>query len=199
MKFMIKCFEANYPESLGVVCVHRSPWIFNTAWTMIRGWLDPVVASKVHFTKDASELEQFVRRENIPKELGGDEDWEYKYKEPEPGENKEMQEGEQDGRLELARAERWEIVSKFEKETERWCRGESGGGSDEKDGDAGKNRTELAKELRSNYWKLDPFVRGKSLYDRIGVIKGGGEVDVYPERSSSTAKPSEHGNEDGVD
>ena len=28
MKFMIKVFEANYPESLGVVLVHKSPWIF---------------------------------------------------------------------------------------------------------------------------------------------------------------------------
>lgn len=28
MKFMIKCFEANYPESLGSVLVHKSPWIF---------------------------------------------------------------------------------------------------------------------------------------------------------------------------
>lgn len=25
---MIKCFEANYPESLGSVLVHKSPWIF---------------------------------------------------------------------------------------------------------------------------------------------------------------------------
>ena len=29
VKFMIKCFEANYPESLGVVLVHKSPWIFH--------------------------------------------------------------------------------------------------------------------------------------------------------------------------
>ena len=28
VKFMIKVFEANYPESLGVVLVHKSPWIF---------------------------------------------------------------------------------------------------------------------------------------------------------------------------
>ena len=25
---MIKCFEANYPESLGAVVVHKAPWIF---------------------------------------------------------------------------------------------------------------------------------------------------------------------------
>jgi CRAL/TRIO domain len=28
VKFMIKCFEANYPESLGAVLIHKSPWIF---------------------------------------------------------------------------------------------------------------------------------------------------------------------------
>jgi len=31
VKFMIKCFEANYPESLGVVLVHKAPWIFQGA------------------------------------------------------------------------------------------------------------------------------------------------------------------------
>lgn len=25
---MIKCFEANYPESLGAVLVHKAPWVF---------------------------------------------------------------------------------------------------------------------------------------------------------------------------
>jgi hypothetical protein len=25
---MIKCFEANYPECLGAVLVHKAPWIF---------------------------------------------------------------------------------------------------------------------------------------------------------------------------
>jgi hypothetical protein len=28
VRFMIKCFEANYPESLGVVLVHKAPWVF---------------------------------------------------------------------------------------------------------------------------------------------------------------------------
>jgi hypothetical protein len=25
---MIKCFEANYPECLGAVLVHKAPWVF---------------------------------------------------------------------------------------------------------------------------------------------------------------------------
>lgn len=28
VKFMVKCFEANYPECLGAVLVHKAPWIF---------------------------------------------------------------------------------------------------------------------------------------------------------------------------
>lgn len=28
VKFMIKCFEANYPESLGAVLIHNAPWVF---------------------------------------------------------------------------------------------------------------------------------------------------------------------------
>jgi len=46
VKFMIKCFEANYPESLGAVLVHKAPWIFQgthpPAWmsgTLIVHWL----------------------------------------------------------------------------------------------------------------------------------------------------------------
>lgn len=40
-----------------------------------------------------------------------------------------------------------------------------------------------------NYWKLDPFIRAKSLLDRIGVIQDGGKIVFYPneagEQSSS--------------
>lgn len=29
MKFILKCFEANYPESLGILLIHNAPWIFS--------------------------------------------------------------------------------------------------------------------------------------------------------------------------
>src|SRR3954453_5427887 len=86
VKFMIKCFEANYPESLGTVLVYKAPWVFNAIWTIIRGWLDPVVAGKVHFAKNLEELSHYVPKSQIPKELGGEEKWEYKYPEAVPGE-----------------------------------------------------------------------------------------------------------------
>lgn len=36
VRFMIKCFEANYPESLGIVAVHNAPWIFQGEPEFIR-------------------------------------------------------------------------------------------------------------------------------------------------------------------
>ena len=58
VKFIIKCFEANYPESLGSVLVNKAPWIFQGIWKIIKGWLGPVVAGKVHFASNVEELQE---------------------------------------------------------------------------------------------------------------------------------------------
>lgn len=169
VKFMIKVFEANYPESLGAVLVHSAPWVFQGIWSVIKGWLDPVVASKVHFTKTAADLAQFIDVAHVPKELGGQEDWTYKYVEPSPGENKLLQDTATRARFEK---EREAIVREYEAATVRWAKtGEEGLKS---------QRLQLAEKLRQNYWQLDPYVRARSLYDRWGVIKGGGVIDFHP-------------------
>ncbi len=171
VKFMIKCFEANYPESLGTVLVYKAPWVFNAVWTIVRGWLDPVVAGKVSFVKNVDELEKFVDREKIPKELGGKEDWVYKYPEPVPGENEAM--GDVEGR-ERVQGKRKEIVDRYESTVLAWVR--EGKSTDERR----RERDTLAEQLRSNYWKLDPFIRARTLYDRASVIGRGGELAFYP-------------------
>src|SRR5271170_3837287 len=112
VKFMIKVFEANYPESLGAVLVHKAPFVFTAIWNIIKGWLDPVVAGKIHFTKHLEDLEQYIPKSHILKELGGDENWEYKYVEPEADEN--MLLSEEGPRFKLE-AERKEDALQFEK------------------------------------------------------------------------------------
>lgn len=169
VKFMIKCFEANYPESLGVVLVHKAPWIFQGIWKIIKGWLDPVVASKVHFTND-HEMEDFVPKSQIIKELNGAEDWEYEYIEPVPGENDKMKDLETRDKL---LEERKGIVDEYEKATVEWIKG----------GDAlalKTKRNELAIQLRDDYWRLDPYIRARSYYDRCGLINPGGKLQFYP-------------------
>ncbi|KAK0673581.1 hypothetical protein QBC41DRAFT_214486 [Cercophora samala] len=169
VKFMIKCFEANYPECLGTVLVHKAPWIFQGIWKVIRGWLDPVVANKVHFTNNATEMQEYIPLKHIPKDLDGQEDWSYQYVEPIPGENDKMKDVAT--RDELLR-QREGLYKQYEEATMEWI----------KTADAGvkKKREEIAERMREDYWKVDPYIRARSYYDRTGVLLPGGEVDWYP-------------------
>ncbi|KAJ6439955.1 phosphatidylinositol transfer protein CSR1 [Purpureocillium lavendulum] len=172
VKFMVQCFEANYPESLGAVLVHNAPWVFQGIWKIIRGWLDPVVAAKVHFTNYRAGLEEFIAPSQIIKELDGDEDWQYEYEEPAEGENEAMKDTETRDQLLKARAD---LYSEFEAATRAWIR--------TPDSDQGKQakaeREQVAQKLHSGYWNLDPYVRARSLYDRRGDILPNGKVNWY--------------------
>ena len=192
VKFMIKCFEANYPESLGTVLVYKAPWIFNTVWNIIKGWLDPVVAGKVHFAKNIDELQKFVPRSQIPKELGGDDPYEYIYPEPIEGENAKMA----DAAKASLETERQELVAKYEKTVFQWiAEGEATKSAEERR----KERDTVAEGLRNNYWKLDPYVRARSLYDRIGLVGEGGKLAFYPEKEKENVKPAAETSADDLD
>ncbi|KAH6615719.1 putative phosphatidylinositol transporter protein [Chaetomium sp. MPI-SDFR-AT-0129] len=194
VKFMIKCFEANYPESLGTVLVHKAPWIFQGIWKVIRGWLDPVVANKVHFTNNAKEMEEFIAIKHIPKDLDGEEDWTYEYVEPVEGENAKLADVETRDRLLAARGE---LYKAYEEATAEWIRLAGAGtvaGSDAKGAAAEEiktKRTELAEKLRVDYWNVDPYLRARSYYDRTGLLLPGGKLNWYPETKAVEEKKEE--------
>ena len=177
---MIKCFEANYPESLGVILVHKSPWIFQSIWKIIRGWLDPVVAGKVHFTKNLDELSQFIPMDRIISDMGGKDPWTYTFLPPKKGENAKLEDTDARDTLLEKRAL---TVKEYEKATTRWLQGE--------DSQAQQQRKQLKEDLRSGYWELDPYLRARTLYDRTGVIQPGGRKDFYP--SNADPKPAANG------
>ncbi|EXJ94862.1 hypothetical protein A1O1_03260 [Capronia coronata CBS 617.96] len=173
VKFMIKVFEANYPESLGAVLVHKAPWIFQGIWKIIRGWLDPVVAGKVHFTSNVDDLEKFIDRSHIVKELDGNDDWEYTYVEPRAGENDPMKDHEARTALE---AQRHVDVRHYQHKTFEWIAKGTGPEADQ----IKAARNALAGKLYDNYWKLDKHIRARTFYDRIGMISPDGQVNFYP-------------------
>lgn len=173
VKFMIKIFEANYPESLGAVLVHKAPWIFQGIWKIIRGWLDPVVAGKVHFTSSVEDLEEFIPKSQIIKELGGAEDWEYHYAEPVDGENDAMKEEAPRKALE---EERHIEVQNYQKKTYEWIAKGTGPEADK----AKEERHTIAKTLNENYWKLDKHIRARTYYDRTNMIAPDGKINFYP-------------------
>jgi CRAL/TRIO domain len=179
VKFLIKAFEAHYPESLGVCLVHKAPWIFQGMsevlvvdvgiWVIIKGWLDPVVASKIHFTRSRADLEKFIPALHLIKELEGEDDFEYKYIEPTPGENDIMEDtATRDAMLN----DREGMVQRFEEATKRWIAGLDS-----------PERSAIVGELNENYWKLDPYIRARTLYDRMGVIGSRGGY-VSPKRKN---------------
>ncbi|EXJ88772.1 hypothetical protein A1O3_01836 [Capronia epimyces CBS 606.96] len=173
VKFMIKVFEANYPESLGTVLVHKAPWIFQGIWKIIRGWLDPVVAGKVHFTSNVEDLEKFIDRSHIIKELDGDEDWEYHFVEPIPGENDPIKDEAARSALET---ERNIEVREYQKKTFQWIAKGSGPEADQ----IKEERDTIARKLYDNYWKLDKHIRARTYYDRTSMISADGKVNFYP-------------------
>ena len=118
---------------------------------------------------------------HVIKELGGHEDWEYKYIEPVPGEDDKMKDTTTRDKL---LQEREHIVKDYENSTLDWVHGV---------GDVEKTkakRHELAVALREDYWRLDPYIRARSFYDRSGMIQPGGKIDFYPDTTLKTPTPA---------
>ena len=137
-----------------------------------------MVAGKVHFTKHIEDLQVFIPRSQIIKELGGDEDWEYHYIEPQPGENDAMKDDASRTKLEQDR--RIEVLE-FEKKTFDWIHDATGTSTNS----IKTERDVLADKLSRNYWSLDPHIRARTLYDRQGIIQMGGNINFYPSKDHS--------------
>ena len=152
-------------------------------WAIIKGWLDPVVASKVHFTKTVQDLEAFIPRDRIIKELDGPEKWEYSYPPPVPSENDKMKDTETRDSI---FSKRKELTDAFEEASLTWISASYKKDTPLRESSAAK-RSELIKKLENNYWDLDPYIRAVSLYDRLGIVQPGGKIDFYPNETKAAA------------
>lgn len=123
----------------------------------------------MHFTNNLKDLEDYVSASRVPKELEGNEDWTYNYVEPQPGENDKLKDtATRDGLL----AAREQLYKDFEEATLKWIKSPQ-------ETTLKTQRNSIATKLRADYWVLDPYVRARSLYDRIGWIQGE-KVVPYP-------------------
>ncbi|KAK6343101.1 hypothetical protein TWF718_008474 [Orbilia javanica] len=179
VRFIIDCLQSHYPQSLGVCLIHNAPWVFQGIWSVIKAWLDPAVAAKIQFTYSANDLSKFIDLERIPKFLGGKENWVYEYLEPSLGENLVITNPSTDDtdRKQNLENTRKDIISEYEKETEKWTKEELNcEGSRERNG-----RNQLSEKLKESYWALDRFVRARTYCDRSGVLNACGKVDLGSE------------------
>lgn len=144
---------------------------------MIKGWINPDMVTKIHFTKSVADLAQFIHPSQIVSELGGDEDWEYEYSQPEMDENGLMEDDEARNTL---LSERQQISEEFLSLTSQWIEATRRNYPEEV-AMVQSRRFNVMEKLRVNYWKLDPFVRARNFLDRTGVIQEGGRIKHYPE------------------
>ncbi|KAI9476634.1 CRAL-TRIO domain-containing protein [Zychaea mexicana] len=163
VKFLVSCFEAYYPETLGQCLIHKAPWVFSTVWSLITPLLDPVVASKIAFTKNLDELTKRIDASALPSFISKDEtkktkDERMKVDEPDAGTLE---------RPSTAAVQDYnDIIKEYVYETKEWTKTEKP--ADEK-GESG--RLELAKRFRQARVKADNDLRGDSTWKLKGMFK----------------------------
>lgn len=174
VKFLIQAFEKHFPECLGFLLIHNAPWVFTGIWNVIKGWIDPVVASKIKFTKTLDDVAKYIPVEYIEKNLGGQSEHAYEYIEPKAGENELMLDTDTAAKIWAEREQLWQG---FVDATIDWIRSE-----DKAVNSASQaHKNEFAAKLRENYWVLDPYVRSRSVFDRNGCIADFHKLHASPE------------------
>ena len=84
--------------------------------------------------------------------------------------------------------ERAALVKEYETMTQQWIRDTKSRPTLQ------QKRGELTERLYSSYWKLDPYLRARTLYDRTGMIREGGKLVFYePSNSVSSSAPAQNG------
>ncbi|KAF9282149.1 hypothetical protein BGZ68_006184 [Mortierella alpina] len=160
VQFLVKCFEAYYPESLGAILVHNAPLVFWGVWKVIEPWLDPVVASKIKFTYKNQELLDLIPAEHLPDSFTGAglDKYTYQYLPPVAGENDAMK----DEATKAVLTAEWNALSaKYDSKTKEWV-----GLAEGKDAEVTKEREQIAKELHAQYYKMEPYIRARNQFHR---------------------------------
>ncbi|KAK6531840.1 hypothetical protein TWF694_003005 [Orbilia ellipsospora] len=187
IKFIARCLETRFPETMGICIIHNTPWGWQGILKALIWWMTPILASKVYFTSGVDELTQYIDKSNIPEFLGGDEKWRYSYSEPSPSENSVINEPSKEVIEERQKLEaiRWDIIKQYEENTLLWVTNEFEGNYMVMD--LHDERRLLREDLKLNYWALDRFLRARTYYDRIGMLERGGEINYHPWKRSLAA------------
>lgn len=164
IKFLTSMFEAHYPECLAIVIVHNAPWIFQTVWNIIKHWLDPVVASKIHFTKGYKDLVKLVEPKYIPDYLGGEDEIGNRYTKPQeldlaPPKAKGLH-------YRNLKEQRHELMVRYLEATKKWIEASDSVVSSQ----YLRDRIYLSYDLSDNYLEIDPYIRKTGTYDRDGSL-----------------------------
>ncbi|XP_013792784.1 CRAL-TRIO domain-containing protein C3H8.02-like, partial [Limulus polyphemus] len=66
VKNLIWLLSRHYPERLGICLIINAPAIFSGCWSIIKGWLHEVTASKVVFVNTEQDLLKYIHPDILP-------------------------------------------------------------------------------------------------------------------------------------
>lgn len=197
LAFIVKCLESYYPESLNVLVVHNPPWVFQGLWKIIAPMWDPVVRAKIQISKTTEELQDHIDARHLLSNLGGSNAWKWNYTPVVKDENKLMKSSAEERKIEMEK--RKKLIHLYSEYTRQWA-AESNQHMELKDdlilpedpSVSARLRAFVTHHLRVQYFVLDPYIRGRSIYHRQGRVIGNGLITfTYPQLSSeSSSSPS---------
>lgn len=169
LKFLIDLLENHYPESLGLALVVNAPWIFNSCWYLIKGWLDPGVEKKILFIKQLDELTEFIDRSVLPQHLQGTRQTIFEYIPP----NQQDQLMFDTLRADIsghqrAKEQHRQASEHFLQMTRQWAQHDEDG--DDRDRSFEEQRTEARRALTARFEELIPYIHTRTHYHRTGMI-----------------------------
>ncbi|KAJ1728922.1 phosphatidylinositol transfer protein csr1, partial [Coemansia sp. Benny D160-2] len=159
VRTLITLLTNYYPETLGILILHVNSWVFSGLWALIAPFIDPAVKAKIVMAKSAADIAPFIARDRLVAEVGGAKPFDYEYVLPTAEENRCMADAAARSAAEAAFVA---AVADYEAATRRWL--------DAADS-AEEERVRARDALRSAAADLDPFVRARTLYHRLGFIR----------------------------
>lgn len=176
--------ERYFPEILGDCLIMNAPWIFWGFWAMIKGLLDPVVASKVKFIKE-EELSTYIDPKCIPRDFpGGESPFEFYY--PEGPDHDKGFDSKGSG-LEVSSDAIRNLEEQFSRVTLEVGHALTSKGTSPPL-ELLNERDEIKRRMRTEYFRLLSPLYPKNMYHRWGVLDDNGHIDwnrFSPPRSPS--------------
>lgn len=163
VKFAIKAFQKQFPDSIERLQIHNAPRLFSSMWKILERWMKPHLRERISFTKKTEELTKYIDPKYIPVSLGGLDRHPAAYIEPT---HFNCQRKPPDKTFYNLTKERDLLTVKFIESTIKWIEATS---SEESRAHLNDKIT-LSHEKAINYINLDPYLRTRGIPDRNGEI-----------------------------
>lgn len=163
VKFAIKAFQKQFPDSIERLQIHNAPRVFSFMWKILERWMKPHLRERIFFTKKPEELIEYIEPKYIPISLGGLDSYPSVFIEPTTF---NCQRRTPDDTFYELIKERDELTIKFIASTIKWIESTTSQESKE----YLIQKISLAKDRAINYINLDPYLRTRGVPDRNGEI-----------------------------